>query len=905
MKSLFVLIIFSLYVLNLSGQRMRQYDTSSGLSENAVKGILQDSIGYIWLATQDGLNCFNGREFKSYGCSYKNTDDTNLNTVSVIAILQHSDGQRIWLATQSSSLYLFDPRTEQFREFRLLEFADYNLCYCLCYDRNGKLWIGTDVGVFVYDEASAEVTGYSTSNSALPSRHIHAIYRDSQNHIWIAGENGVSKYNPSIGDFVNVEIDRTSFPKNGNISVSCLYEDALGNLWVGTRSSLAKIDKDNNLLVYVRPEGDEHLISHMRIRDISSDTPGTLMLSTNIGLFKYDMLSNTLQQTVISSFLPTDMIYISFKDREGGIWLGSYFSGLFYISPSAREIECFTRHNVLNGFNGSAVSSFCEDADKMIYIGTENGGLSCFNPSERKFVPIKNNMEGDNVHALALHGKYLYAGTFAEGLKRIDLNSGKMRTFFPCSVFSLFKSRDAKLYVGTNEGCHVCDLDAPAEKFEEIAELSGHFIYDVVEDREGNLWFADYYDGLYRYNGRTDEWTHYVHDPADSLSLCHNKQVKIHIDHKDRLWFCSAGGGVCRYDYESDSFIPLRIRDRKGQSIKLFLVYGILNDDEGNLWLSSNNGIYNCTEDGELIRHFTYEEGLQSNQFNYRAAFRSSTGKLYFGGIYGFNIFNPDSITGNMSRPTVSVSVSYNDGDKEYVIKRIAGKENIILPRSTDRISIGMECLNNYSSPTQNEFAYRIDGDEQWHFTRETAINFMNFPYGKHSMEIRARSFEGKWSENTVKLHINNLPPAMKSLAAKIIYILLALSVLFVVIIYFERRWRKYREENVGAPNREWIEQVTAYCEQHINEPEISIDALAAYMNVSRSAFQRKIKALTGLTPVLFIRDMRLKKAAELLATHSYRVNEVCYMVGFNKPSYFSALFKKQYGILPKDYKKS
>lgn len=786
------------------GQNIRRYSVTSGLSENTIKCMIQDQKGYIWFATQDGLNVFNGNIFKFYGCSYRPTQDKDSGTYNILSILQHADGERIWVATQSASVFLFDPRTEKFEEMNLREVASArpNLCYCIAYDRNGDLWIGTDSGIFVFDESEGSFRCYSSQNSTLPTDLISSIFCDSQGTVWVGSEKGLSKFNPATNDFVNIRIASGPTAKNRSDHIIAIAEDSSQNLWVGSwDNGFARVNKNNNSLTYVRGLTDMVHFDILRVRNIVPDTHNTLWVCTNIGLFRYDISDNHLTHVVLSTRQLTDNIYSCLKDREGGLWIGTYFNGVYYISPRARQIECYTLDNVLENLHGSAISSFCEDKDGRVWVASENGGLSLFDPSDKGFVETAYHIADDNLHALCMVDNQLYIGTFAKGLRQIDLTTGRVRTFLqgPNSignnnVFSLFKSTEGYLYVGTAQGCS--RYDPGTGRFEEIKELSGNFIYDIVEDLRGNIWFACYYDGLYRYDRKSCTWTHYLHDARDEYSLPHNKLIQIYQDDKHRLWICSEGGGICRYDYESDNFRKFDLYN-EGEKVYLTIVYGILNDAAGNLWISSNHGIYYCDERGGIIRHFTYEDGLQSNQFNFGAAFRSSTGGLYFGGINGFNVFYPENLRDSNVRPTVTAEVKYKTNrDRMFMSFGEDSTKAVVIPRNVNSFSLHFECLS-YVAPGNNEFAYTIDKDDQWIHTREPSVTFMNFPYGEHTVRVRARNGDGLWSEKDALLHINNLPPLLKSLGAKCCYIVLVLALGGLVFVFIERRRNEKAQEKI------------------------------------------------------------------------------------------------------------
>lgn len=801
MKRLFQLLMLVGIICSsgtsMNAQYMRKYDVTSGLSANSIKSIIQDSEGYIWFATSDGLNSFNGNSFKSYGCSYYPTAQDGITALNILTILQHKDGKQIWAATQSSRLLLFNPDTETFRTLELAGRSTLtpNLCYSIAYDSDGNLWIGTDAGIYVYDETAEMFTIWHSSNSGLSSDFVRYVFCDSNHVIWVGTDKEIAHFNPSAQNFIKAKVNASAFGGRKDLQISCISEGPEETLWVGTWShGLACLDKSSNTLDRINVRSDNPLTGTMRIRSILNDRPDMLWICSNVGLFQYSVRSNTLSQVVMSSAQPNDNIYASLKDKEGGIWIGTYFQGAYYLSPKARQIECYTTGSTGGGLKGSAISTFCEDEHGKIYIGSENGGLSVFDPISRKFMKSPVETGPGNFHALCINSGHIYIGSYSKGLFKASLTTGLSRKFSRTShpallsdnIFSLFRSSDGNIYIGTDAGCS--KYDPKRDHFKSIDALEGIFIYDIIEDNRNNIWFASYYDGLYRYDRTSDKWSHYVHDSGNAASLPHNKTLSLYIDEHDDLWICTEGGGVCRWVPEKDSFEKLALTSGDSR-VDLAIVYGILSDPSGRLWLSSNNGLWVCDTHGRIYRHMTHEDGLQSNQFNIGATMKSSLGRLYFGGVTGFNIINPVNLHDCPTSPRVTARIVYEGHDgEENTSSRISSSGKITLPRDISSFTMDFECLS-FISPDKTEFAYRIDDDSEWTITNESSVTLLNFPYGDHSIRIKAQTADRYWSCNEAILEIKNLPPLLLSLGAKIIYILLAAAALTLAIIFIRRRY--------------------------------------------------------------------------------------------------------------------
>lgn len=648
------LILASVIILNAGvyAHNIRHYDVSSGLSENTVKGITQDEYGYMWFGTQDGLNSFNGRDFSSFGSSYHDMAGRDEGSLNILSVLLHPDGKRIWLVCRGG-VTLFDPATRSYKD---IAFPEKVVPTCAAYAQDGCLWIGTENGLYTYYEDSELATKLQMSGGEDSYKNINAILRDSRGIVWVCGEEGFFRYLPFTQSFEHIS-DRNALS---------VLEDGAGDIWVGLwYEGFARYNAETNKIdVLAGRSGDGGSTEILRVRSMLEETPGNILLCTNKGLFRFSNSGGKLRKIILTSQRATDNVYSCFKDREGGIWIGTYFNGLYYLLPRDGAVEAYTPENTPEFFHGTAVSSFCEDANGRVWAGAENGGLSLYIPSERTFSPLPFKNPANNLHALCIASDKLYIGTFAQGLMQMDLARGNIKVYvnggagtIPDNhVFSLMKLGDGRLLVGTRRGCAV--FDPSSESFSGIPQLENAFIYGICEDANGCLWFADYYNGLHRLEGLGGAYRHYEHQDGDPASLPCDRLVNVQADDNGELWISSDGGGLCRYDRESDGFIPFIIRDG-AEARRISVIYACLNDKKGNLWISSNNGIWCCDRDGNG-KHYTGADGLQSNQFNYGAAFRSSRGKLYFGGINGFNVIDPDAVAAEIPQPLLTASVSWD-----------------------------------------------------------------------------------------------------------------------------------------------------------------------------------------------------------------------------------------------------
>ncbi len=932
----------------------RNYDVRNGLSENSVRFILQDREGYMWFGTKDGLSRYNGRDFKVYGNS------TGSGHLNIESLLLHSDGDKIWVASRYSlELLTTDSGTLSFLDLR-----DRGIpggFRTLCYDAGGRLWVGSNYGIAVLEPSHSDDASSYTVAAVYDDKDTGSILCDRNGTMWVGTSDGLFTFRDGLFKRVNTGSGKMQH-------FLCISEDANGIIWAGTwDNGLYSINpKDNSIHNYFSPHGDRQSIP--LIRSIFHSDGATMIICSNTGLYRFDKNRNALERLSLSTGLDNDSFYHCLRDTEGGLWIGTYFNGVCYISPRAWKTDLY-RADPNSAFTGTAVSEFCSGTDGKLWVATENGGLSLLDRINNRFIPIPWHDPDENIHALKMVGNDLWVGSFNNGLKRIDLKQGTVQRYrlpqsdIPNSENSIYsihysqngggKNTGGAVFIGAKRGC--ARYDYATGGMEMIPRLDGYLVYDICEDYTGKIWFSCHGDGVLCYDEYSDAWKHYRYDPDAAGGICSDRIIKIYSDLRGHLWFCSEGNGICRYDYTTDSFSRPKVKSPDG-NLPCNVIFGILDDPEGNLWMSSNAGIIRLNPVNGEYRLYTHEDGLQSNQFNYRSVFRTEDGRFWFGGVNGFNSFYPEDITDN-TIPPKAIAHLYSEG--RY-------------------IRIDFDCLS-FVAPQKNIFEYRLNNTKDWIRTGQPSVTFADLKPGKYHFQLRAINSDGYVGSPAPTVNFTIKAPWYSSIVAICIYTVLLVSLAVLGIhtyirirrrdeaqrlsdlklrneqeaynskiqfftqvaneiktpvtliktplesIITRRRWDRDTENNLkiieantarltdltsqllgyrkfSNTDADWLSKIDILINEHLSSIDFSIQQLAEGMFTSRSALQRKMKTLTGMTPNEYVKQVRLKRSAEYLLSDNYRINEVCYMCGFNTPSYFTSCFYRQYGILPKDF---
>ena len=750
------------------------------------------------------MNRFNGAEFTKFADS---TDPSNNTLINVLKLYSHIDRVNVWTAT-TDGLYLFNTQSKSFTPFDEKTEQGVGIAGAvndLCYDDDGRLWIGTSRGLFVYDERKGQLRRYVRSQvdpTSLPDNQVISVFRDSSGTLWFGTCQGLAKYKKTSDNFAVYRLPRLTKVSH-SFEISTLMETADGEIWVGTRyDGLLHLDRtDGTFTTY--PVATAYQ-GNTWIRALFQYSPDIFFIGTEDGLFLFRQKEKSLHK--LEAF-DSKCIYSFSRDREGGVWVGTYFDGIYYISPQSNYIKWYYEKHKQNSLSGNAVSQFCEDPEGNLWIATENGGLNYFNPRTEEFTRYmangsSTNISYNNIHALLLDDHRLWIGTFSQGIDVMNLKTRSIVRNYQYNmndsnsiphnyVYSLYKNRHGEIFVGTMRG--LCQFLPEINKFHRFEELRDVFVYDMLEDSAGTLWIATKEGGIWRYNGKTGKFKNYKHSASDAGSLSDNRVIRVYIDRIGQLWFCTEGGGISRYDYDSDSFVNYDYRKK----LYSHVIYGILDDKDGNLWLSSNHGIikYNpLTEESKL---YTHEDGLQSNLFNFRSSLKTADGLFYFGGVEGFNSFYPDRLYTNTVKPTAvisSINLHDSSGSAETHKINISRQSEFTVGYHVSSFEIGYECLS-FVAPSKNRYAYKIDQvHDDWVYTDKHSVTFMDLPSGTYKFMLKVANNDGVWSDNPCFINLHIEAPFWRTTSAKVVYAFLLLFSACLLLLRYTKKQSGKRE---------------------------------------------------------------------------------------------------------------
>lgn len=810
--------------------RFRYYTDTEGLSSNTIQCIYQDDRGYVWVGTADGLDRFNSCDFTSYRSDYREHYTLGNNCVYSLCGEAMSGGDRMWVGT-SDGIYVFDVRRETFVALPVEidgEVRRNLLVYSLVADVRGNMWIGTlGDGLFRYDLRRKRFEHYSAESypEAFSSNVIPKILLDVDNNVWAvsAGGSKLCRYNPENNGFsvFSVEDTLTHEPIS---QISTMMQDSFGDIWIaGYECELYKFELVRRTFTSDFPADRER---YGRVRAMVESSPGVLMLGTEHGLVSFDTKNRCFESVDDGAShrqgrLNDQFVHSMIKDRDGGIWIGTYFGGLNYLSPFS---SLFTAIEPAPGC-GRIISKFCEGPQGNIWIGSDDGGLSFYDPRTGIYrrVPIDPQAPSLNIHALTIDGDRLWVGTYGNGLYRVDLRTLRADLHFTTAntgvdnldVYSVFRDSRGVLWIGTKTG--ICRYDDTRQTIVRALELGYNSdVVDICEDRAGRVWFASLGKGLIRCEAGCERFAYLSQDPKYGLP----DFVSSLAPEGDLLWIGTHGNGLCRYDAAADRMTMEFDRTIYGNCAVFQIV-----QSGSCLWITTNAGLlrYDCADPAHPIYKYTSEDGLPANIFNANSGIKSSTNHIYIGCNNGITKFYPYDFARQESSAHLDVVFTgFKLSNRDMPLDGRMLTHTIDCQRRVElrgrKISFSLDFIAlNFSSPLRTVYRYRLENfDDKWVTTELDGssgvqhVSYTNLPPATYRFAVSASNNGEQFGREAV-VEVVVLPPWWMTRAALLLWAVAALAAVGGGLYFFSRRvTRAHRAQIAAITNKNRLDMLEA-----------------------------------------------------------------------------------------------
>lgn len=802
----------------------RHINRSDGLSQSNVTCIIQDHKGFMWFGTRDGLNKYDGYKITVY-----RNDPGNPRSLShnYIRTLYEDRQHRLWIGSEDGGLSLYTPATDDFLNF-LHNPGDTtsissNKVRAIVQDSQNRLWVGTGGGGLNRFDAGKKTFSHYRHRPAdirsISGDDIEDIVEDAIGMLWIATWNtGLDKFNPAGNSFVHFRANKSDSRTLSSDKLKKLYIDADQTLWVGTtEGGLNGYNRETDAFTrYQQTPGSRQALSNNDVLSIAEDTQGNLWIGTqNGGINILDrnrkVFVHINEDVKNPDGLNNGSVYALYRDRQGNMWSGTFSGGVNLYTGTSQKFERITSTGKPDGLSNGNVLSIYQDPAGDLYIATDGGGLNIYSRRHKRFTSLLHQEGNKNSIAsnypLCLYEdsrRTLWVGCFY-GKAAIFNKASHTFDNIPFSVDVKHVAAicedtvTGKIWMGTwGEGVVVYDRQSKTwqqykPEPDNSNSISHTVIFSLHQDRDGNMWVGTEGGGLNLYNRREDNFTRFEYRHQQNDGISNNIVNVIYEDRQGNLWI-GTHGGLNAWHRGTGRFSTYTMKDGLANNV----IQAIEEDQQGNLWLSTNNGISKFDPQKKIFRNYELAEGGQINAFNRLSSFSNQKGEIYFGGINGMNVFQPDSIPDSGLTPPVyftelqvfNKSVDFREKDTP-LSQSITEAKEIKLSYRQSVFSLEFVALD-YTSPGKNQYAYKLEGfDENWnHVGPQRKATYTNLDPGEYTLRVKASNADGIWNTKGSSIRIIITPPFWQTGWARGIYLVILLAVFVVLRLVIVQRMR-------------------------------------------------------------------------------------------------------------------
>jgi ligand-binding sensor domain-containing protein/two-component sensor histidine kinase len=814
----------------------KQIKIEDGLSQSTVLCILQDSKGFLWFGTANGLNRYDGYDFQVF--TNDPLDSTTISDNGITSIHEDKKGF-IWIGTTEGVLNKYDRKSGKLKRYYITDglkitgnptsrFYEFPIPFSRHVDKtitsiaegpDNSIWIGTwGCGLIRFNTQKNIIERFTVNpgkDCGFQSNSVRALCVDGK-YLWVGTlDGGLFRINSfgnskACANYRNQKGNQYSLSDN---KIFSLYKDRSGNLWIGTfggglnKLSGDEMNKTPEKARFIRYKHsfDKNSLANDFVTSIMQDKKGFLWIGTYGGGIDKFKTSDGLFTNYKND--PADLVSLSkndilsvYEDASGTIWAGTHLGkGVNKLENNVEKFDRISKNTKYGkGLNDDVVWAIETDKDSIVWLGMYKGGLNKWNRKTGKFSYFKTgsqlsgSISDNHIRSLKDDGKNLLVGTYKGGLNILDKRTGKFKSYLndlrdsssigANQVQAILIDRNSNYWIGTFGG-GLNKLIQPGDsgkvKFKRYVfnpnnpfSLNDNRIYSLFEDKDGYIWVGTFGGGLSRFDVKNERFIAYKNISGDETSICDNRVMTIYEDKHGTLWVGTYGGGLHKFDRHTEKFFRYNEKNKQSNAV----VYGILEDKKNNLWMSTDNGLFKLNTVNENFTRYDLHDGLQSLEYSGGAYSISKSGEMFFGGINGFNYFYPDSIIDNYFVPPVVLS-----SVKVFNQPFSGERDTICLSYQQNFLSLEFSALD-YTNPQDNQYAYMLEGfDKAWHYvnSRNRTANYANLSPGEYVFKVRGSNSDGVWNNTGAKVRLIIYPPFWRTWWFISIFVLFAAFIIY------------------------------------------------------------------------------------------------------------------------------
>jgi len=860
------------------------FTIENGLSQTSVNCLIQDSRGFLWIGTQDGVNKYDGYGFKIF--KNQPTDTNSLSDNYVNCIYEDSEGN-IWVGT-NKGLNRIDRFTKRFSHYfsnpNNINSLKEDEVYDLYQDKSGYLWIKTENYLSRLNLQSGKFRHYEHYNDIFNFISVNAtfsIFEDHKDQLWVGTKDGLNYFDRKLEIFKRYKHEPENKSSISNNNIKVIFEDSELNLWIGTENGLNKFNWDTEeFTCYYSNYENPKSISNNIVNDIYEDDNGSLWIATDDGLNKFNKVNETFIVYNNFSYNNEELLTTSFtqiiQDKTGIMWVGA-LQGLLKIKNEQKKFKLYNKSKSnVPYFSNNFITSIYKK-DQTVWVGTWGTGLYLFNPKTKTSIRYNtgnSNISNDYIHKIFedKNGN-MWVGTqnglsyFNSKTKRFEeIKRTKLINAFKNNrIFDILEDDQDNLWIGTKFGLHKINKDSIQSYFynpKDSNTLAADHVYDLLLDNSKNLWIATE-NGLNKLNPETGKIETFQKTDECNTCFSSNELLCIYEDKENQYLWLGTKAGLNRFSIKTFEVKAYTEKDGLPNNF----VYAILPGNNGDLWLSTNRGISRFNPVSELFSNFGVSDGLQDFEFNHGASFKSDKGELFFGGISGYNSFYPDSIVKNQTVPNIEITSVEVLIDKIVEEIEIGENRQVRIPFKNNLIAIEFSALD-FLNPAKNNYAYKIMGiDDEWINLGNKRYTTFSLPPGNYTFTVKGSNSDYIWNETGTSLEIIVLTPLWETKFAYAVYIILLIG---LIVWIFQYRTRSLRRSNQELKDKELIAKQIAKQKEELTVKNKSITDSIVYAKRIQEALLPSLDIYKRIMPGSFI----LLKPKDIVSGDFYWINE-------------------------------
>lgn len=779
----------------------RQLSVKEGLSQNSVVSVTQDSTGYLWIATQDGLNKYDGRNFNILPYSF--VDITKPDYSNLGKVYTDRKGE-VWIIPQNKIPHKYNKETREFEPLSIIDDAS-----VIFQDSAFNIWFGTYSSGFYMLPYHTNEPHQVLKPDAIQGT-VYNIAQDPIGNLHLAKDDEIAIYDMATGKLLKIS-PKTIYGEPIAANFSDIVFDEHGTEWISTfGKGLYFREREETAYQRIDHRGfSDPLPADLNITDLHFDKKNRLWIATyGRGLYMVDFKLQKISHFKVAENNPKTLHYDDvlciYEDYSGTLWFGTDGAGISYYDEYLEKFNSLTNYQTPENINIDVVRAIVVDQEQAVWIGTSGKGLTRYEPATNSWQAFKaaertdNTIQSDRIMSLLVDTENnLWIGSQGNGLSVFDdqerFTHFSPRTKTPLSaetIWDIFRDAQDRFWLASREqGLILFDKDkGELKKYKTQKEPGkgppGNNIRVIASGKNGKLWLGTEEEGIASFDPTTETFTWYRHS-ASSNSIASNNIKSLYEDPNGILWIGTNAAGLTAFDTKNSTFRSYTVEDGLANNV----IYGILPDEEGNLWLSSNKGITKFTpgktlDDTPSIVNYANYDGL-ATEFNTGAYYKDSSGNLYFGGLDGFYWFRPKNLKENSVLPKTAIT------DLQVFNESRSLTKTLDLKHTENTVTFTFSSMQ-YSLPEKNQYQYRLlNYEKDWVEAGNTNFaRYSQLPPGSYEFQVKSSNYDGVWNEHAESYEFTIRSPWYLTSLAKVVYFLLFLAGLYAIYSYLKWRLR-------------------------------------------------------------------------------------------------------------------